>query len=69
MFWRGVLLMSMIVATAVTQAQTTWYVDDDAPGDRGPGDLTVSRLDDQSAQTANGRCCVRAWFRLGGDGG
>ena len=37
-----VLLACMVVATVTAQAQTTWYVDDDAPGDPGPGDPAVS---------------------------
>ena len=32
----------MFILTPTLQAQTTWYVDDDAPGDPGPGDPTVS---------------------------
>ena len=36
------LLAGVVMLTATTQAQTTWYVDDDAPNDPGPGDPTVS---------------------------
>jgi len=32
----------MMTITATAQAQTTWYVDDDAPNDPGPGDPAVS---------------------------
>jgi hypothetical protein len=35
----GTLSLTMTVAV---QAQTTWYVDDDAPADPGPGDPTIS---------------------------
>jgi parallel beta-helix repeat protein len=34
------LLVGILVGT--THAQTTWYVDDDAPGDPGPGDPAIS---------------------------
>jgi hypothetical protein len=37
-----VLLTAATLVTATAQAQTTWYVDDDAPNDPGPGDPTVS---------------------------
>ena len=36
------LLAGVVMLTATTQAQTTWYVDDDAPNDPGPGDPTIS---------------------------
>jgi hypothetical protein len=48
MFYRSfVLICSVIVAGGIlavssAEAQTTWYVDDDAPGDPGPGDPSVS---------------------------
>jgi len=39
------------VGVALAHAQTTWYVDDDAPGDPGPGDPTISDpLEDGSAE-------------------
>ncbi|MFQ5807361.1 MAG: right-handed parallel beta-helix repeat-containing protein [Phycisphaerae bacterium] len=45
------LLTAATFGTATAQAQTTWYVDDDAPGDPGPGDPTVSDpLEDGSAE-------------------
>ncbi len=37
-----VLLVGVVVASASVRAQTTWYVDDDAPNDPGPGDPLVS---------------------------
>jgi hypothetical protein len=37
-----VLLAGTLLATATARAQTTWYVDDDAPNDPGPGDPMVS---------------------------
>ena len=44
------LLVGSVLLTAATQAQTTWYVDDDAPNDPGPGDPLVSDpLEDGSA--------------------
>ncbi len=46
-----VLLTSAVLATASVQAQTTWYVDDDAPNDPGPGDPAISDpLEDGSAE-------------------
>ncbi len=36
------LLAGALWATPTVQAQTTWYVDDDAPNDPGPGDPTIS---------------------------
>ena len=36
------LFVGVALATASAVAQTTWYVDDDGPGDPGPGDPTVS---------------------------
>jgi len=43
------LLLSLVVAGPLA-AQTTWYVDDDAIGDPGPGDPTVSdQFEDGSA--------------------
>ena len=44
-----VLLASVCMATTTAQAQTTWYVDDDAPGDPGPGDPTVSDPDEDGS--------------------
>ncbi len=39
-----------LAATTVASAQTTWHIDDDAPGDPGPGDSTISDpLEDGSA--------------------
>ena len=38
----AVLLTCTLVTTSTAQAQTIWYVDDDAPGDPGPGDPAVS---------------------------
>lgn len=38
----AVLLAGTFAATVAAQAQTTWYVDDDALNDPGPGDPTVS---------------------------
>ncbi len=37
-----VLLVGCILFATTAQAQTTWYVDDDAPNDPGPGDPLVS---------------------------
>ncbi|HUW83023.1 MAG TPA: hypothetical protein VMZ31_09515 [Phycisphaerae bacterium] len=37
-----VLLIGVLAAAGDAYAQTTWYVDDDAPGDLGAGDPTVS---------------------------
>jgi hypothetical protein len=37
-----VLLVAVLAATGDACAQTTWYVDDDAAGDPGGGDPTVS---------------------------
>lgn len=37
-----VLLTGAALTAAAAVAQTTWYVDDDAPGDPGPGDPLVS---------------------------
>jgi len=34
--------LGMIVSTPALDAQTTWYVDDNAIGDPGPGDPSVS---------------------------
>jgi len=40
----------VLALTALAHAQTTWYVDDDAPGDPGPGDPSISDpLEDGSA--------------------
>lgn len=36
------ICLVLAAAQTVAQAQTTWYVDDDAPSDPGPGDPTVS---------------------------
>ena len=36
------LLAFALLAVSTSMAQTTWYVDDDAPGDPGPGDPAVS---------------------------
>jgi hypothetical protein len=36
------ILLALLLCTAPLHAQTTWYVDDDAPGDPGPGDTSVS---------------------------
>jgi hypothetical protein len=36
------LLTATLLAASTLQAQTTWYVDDDAPNDPGPGDPLVS---------------------------
>jgi hypothetical protein len=45
------LLTATALMSASAQAQTTWYVDDDAPNDPGPGDPTVSDpLEDGSAE-------------------
>ncbi len=47
----GALFVGVTLATASAVAQTTWNVDDDAPGDPGPGDPTVSDpLEDGSAE-------------------
>jgi len=44
------VLFCIFVSPAVLHAQTTWFVDDDAPGDPGPGDPAVSDpLEDGSA--------------------
>jgi len=46
-----VLVFSVLMATVSAKAQTTWYVDDDAPNDPGPGDPTTSDpLEDGSPQ-------------------
>lgn len=49
---RGLVVLGcMACAIAPAGAQTTWYVDDDAPGDPGPGDPTVSDpLEDGSTE-------------------
>ncbi len=45
------LLTLVLTLASAAQAQTTWYVDDDAPGDPGPGDPSVSDpLEDGSAE-------------------
>jgi len=45
------VLVGVLVPTATASAQTTWYVDDDAPNDPGPGDPSVSDpLEDGSAE-------------------
>ena len=36
------VLVGMLTLSAVLSAQTTWYVDDDAPNDPGPGDNSIS---------------------------
>jgi len=36
------LFAAVILAAGGAYAQTTWYVDDDAPNDPGPGDPTIS---------------------------
>jgi len=47
---RLICTLPMLLAVAVAPAQITWYVDDDAPGDPGPGDPNVSApLEDGSA--------------------
>ena len=46
----AILLFGMAIAAPANHAQTTWHVDDDAPGDPGPGDPDVSDpLEDGSA--------------------
>jgi parallel beta-helix repeat protein len=46
-----VLLVATLWAAASVEAQTTWYVDDDAPNDPGPGDPSVSDpLEDGSSE-------------------
>ena len=43
-------VVTLLFVTPALNAQTTWYVDDDAPGDPGPGDPDVSDpLEDGSA--------------------
>jgi hypothetical protein len=44
-----VLALSLAPATAL--AQTTWYVDDDAPNDPGPGDPAVSDPDEDGSES------------------
>ena len=47
----SILVGVAIFATPAVQAQTTWYVDDDAPNDPGPGDPAISDpLEDGSAE-------------------
>jgi hypothetical protein len=41
------MLVGILMGT--TQAQITWYVDDDAPGDPGPGDPTISDLNEDGS--------------------
>jgi len=54
----AVLLASILLVTATANAQTTWYVDDDAPNDPGPGDPTVSDpLEDGSTP-------IRSWCSM-----
>jgi hypothetical protein len=36
------LVLPALLGSLSAHAQTTWYVDDDAPNDPGPGDPTVS---------------------------
>ncbi len=46
-----VLGIAALAMPSAARAQTTWYVDDDAPNDPGPGDPTVSDpLEDGSAE-------------------
>jgi parallel beta-helix repeat protein len=44
-----VLLVGSIMLAAAAQTQTTWYVDDDAPGDPGPGDPGKSDPDEDGS--------------------
>ncbi len=44
------LIGATLVFTAVAAGQTTWYVDDDAPGDPGPGDPSVSDPNENGSQ-------------------
>jgi len=39
----------LLPGTTAVQAQTTWYVDDDAPNDPGPGDPNVSDPDEEGS--------------------
>jgi len=46
----SIITCGMLILPPAIQAQTTWYVDDDAPSDPGPGDPSVSDpLEDGSA--------------------
>ena len=46
-----VCLSAALLLANAAFAQTTWYVDDDAPGDPGPGDPVISDpAEDGSAQ-------------------
>jgi len=46
----SIFLFSIFIQIPALEAQTTWYVDDDSPGDPGPGDPSVSDpLEDGSA--------------------
>ncbi|MBU0640494.1 MAG: hypothetical protein KKB50_16650 [Planctomycetes bacterium] len=47
-FWTAILVTILLMATAAP-GQTTWYVDDDAPNDPGPGDPTVSDPDEDGS--------------------
>jgi hypothetical protein len=50
LFTTLVLVAFSLLAATLASAQTTWYVDDDAPNDPGPGDPTISDpLEDGSA--------------------
>ena len=45
----GVLIGLALLLTPAAAAQTTWYVDDDAPGDPGPGDPMISDPDEDGS--------------------
>ncbi|MBN2563580.1 MAG: right-handed parallel beta-helix repeat-containing protein [Phycisphaerae bacterium] len=44
-----VLVSCLLMPAGIARSQTTWYVDDDAPNDPGPGDPTVSDPDEDGS--------------------
>ncbi|MBU1957842.1 right-handed parallel beta-helix repeat-containing protein [bacterium] len=47
-FWTAILVTILLMAAAAP-GQTTWYVDDDAPNDPGPGDPALSDPDEDGS--------------------
>ena len=47
------LLVAVLLGSTSIQAQTTWYVDDNAPNDPAPGDPTVSDFCDPDPGVSN----------------
>ena len=47
------VITTLLLVAATASAQTTWYVDDNAPNDPGPGDVSISDpLEDGFAGTS-----------------